>query len=165
MNPPPPKPNAELLESIFPPCRILLDQIGGCAPELYDYRREFGDRTWQEVSDDTYDTYSDVYCLMDHETLIHFIAGFMRYPLSEDDPCGGEYLILFAATDPFCDFCRLLNGEQLGFVIAFVDHYICHAFYADEDRERYQKNRRKLLQGPQHGGAVGIPPLPVRTGC
>ena len=145
MNPPPPKPDPALLEKIFPPRRVPRDQIGGCNPELGDYVRDFGDRTWLEVGDEAYCTHSDVYCLMDFETLIHFIAGFLRYYLSQNNYDDAWSLIYFAASDRFCDFCRMLPPEQRHFVIAYVDHSICNEFHSDENRERYQENRRNLL--------------------
>ena len=139
----PPRPDKELLEKIFPPRQIPQDQIGGSNPELGDYIRDFGDRTWQEVSDDAYGLHGDAYCLMDPETLIHFIAGFMRYSLSSNDVWP---LIYFACSDRFCGFCHLLSREQRNFVIAFVDHYICDEHdYSDGQRKSYQENRRKLL--------------------
>jgi hypothetical protein len=147
MNSPPPKPDKGLLENIFPPRRIPQDQIGGCNPELRDYRRDFGNRNWQEVSDEAYVTHSDVYCLMDPETLVHYIAGFMRHSLSADGYFGPEFLIYFAGSDRFCGFCRLLTSEQLRYVIAFIDHYISNEWYSTKEREDYQKNRRSLLQG------------------
>ena len=118
---------------------------------MRDYIRDFGDRNWQEVSDATYVAHSDVYCLMDLETLVHYIAGFMRGSLSKDDSFGPEFLIYFAASDRFCGFCRLLSDEQLHFVIAFVDHYISNEWYSTNEREGYQENRRTLLRGSQYG--------------
>lgn len=83
---------------------------------------------------------------MDLETLVHYIAGFMRDSLSADGFFGPESLIHFAGSDRFCSFCRLLTDEQMQFVIQFIDHYISNEWYSTKVREDYQKNRRSLLR-------------------
>jgi hypothetical protein len=141
-----PKPAEDQMEKAFPPRRIPTEEIGGFAPELYDYRRDFGNRTWQEIDDDTYSMHSDAFCLMDHETLRHFIAGFMRLSVLEEKLLDQHAFIHFAASDKFLGFCRLLTHDQLLCVVGFVDHIIMNDWYSDEERMPYRGNREKLLR-------------------
>lgn len=55
--------------------------------------KDFGDRTWTEVDRRSYRCHNDVYCLMDHETLIHYIAGFMRIDLQDNFSRCDDFLI------------------------------------------------------------------------
>ena len=142
-----PKPTEDQMEKAFPPRRIPTGEIGGIAPELYDYRRDFGNRTWQEIDDDTYGMHSDAFCLMDRETLRHFIAGFMRQSMKEEKLLDQYALIRFAASNKFPGFCRLLTQDQLLCVIGFVDHVIMNDWYSDGERSAYRANREKLFRG------------------
>lgn len=112
MEPPPlPKPTEASLEQLFPPRRLSTEEIGGIAPELFDYRRDFGNLTWLEIDEGTYRMHTDAFCLMDHETLRHFVAGFMRLSIPEEKLLDQHSLIYFAASDKFCDFCGLLTQD------------------------------------------------------
>jgi hypothetical protein len=141
-----PKPNEASLEKLFPPLRISTEEIGGIAPELFDYRRDFGNRTWLEIDEDTYRTHTDAFCLMDHETLRHFIAGFMRVSISEEKLLDQHSLIYFAASNKFCDFCRLLTHDQLLCLLGFIDYILTNDWYSGEEQIRYLENREKLLR-------------------
>lgn len=146
----PSKPNAGFLEELFPPRRIPASQIGGVGPEVGAYVDDFGGRAWTEVDDWPYQLHTDAYCLMDPKTLVHYIAGFMRLALSNDSPGhvfpADEYLVYFAASDSFVDFCRMLTVRQIEFVIQVVDFFIHHEFFSDAERVPYGANRAELVQ-------------------
>lgn len=142
----PTKPDASLLERIFPPHRIPKSEIGGIGPELGDYIADFGDRAWSEVADETYRTHTDVYCLMDPESLIHYIAGFMRLALFSNYSGGDEFFIYFASSDRFVTFCDLLTIQQRRYMIGFVDFYIQSDYYSDSERIPYATNREHILR-------------------
>ncbi len=107
---------------------------------------DFGDRAWTEVENSTFQTHTDVYCLMDAETLIHYIAGFMRSALSADYSDGGEFFVYFAGSDRFAAFCGLLTIRQRRYVIQFIDFYIQSDYYSDDERVPYAANREQILR-------------------
>ena len=93
-----------------------------------------------------YECNEDAYSLMDAETLVHYIAGYMRLALSSKYSDGGEFFIYFAGSDRFVAFCNLLTPPQRRYVIQFVDHYIQSDEYTDEDRAPYAANREQILR-------------------
>lgn len=101
------------LEAIFPPKIIPAKDIKGTPLEVFDYMKDFGGKAWNQVPELTYCKHTDVFSLMDHSSLVYFIAGFLK--IIKDDPYDelAMWVCFFAATDDFIDFCKLLSEEQV----------------------------------------------------
>lgn len=86
-----------------------------------------------------------MFSCMDHETLKHYIAGFHDYALSDPGFAPAEFLIYFAGNKSLLNFCRVLEKEQVKFLLESIDWLIRDEYYGDEDRQRYLTNKDNLL--------------------
>lgn len=147
------QPDLNHLRQLFPPTRLLPEEIDGCAPELFDYRRDFGGRTWAEVTPDRYEAHIDAFCLMAPATLKHYIAGFLHQSISRLESNSCEFLVHFSGSDGFLSLYAELTADQAKFTISAIDWILSlDDGFSDEDRERYYKMRDLAVKRHVHGG-------------
>lgn len=140
------KPDPKFLVSLFPPLEIPPEDIDGCPPELGEYRRDFGGRLWSEIEPKIFCYHSDAFCLMEPESLIQFIAGFLHTALNDPNSTAAEYLVYFAGSNRFVRFAKLLTTDQLSFIIDTIDHLLLSDdYYSISDAVQYDKIRSQVL--------------------
>ncbi|MDA7881006.1 hypothetical protein N9A94_01735 [Akkermansiaceae bacterium] len=140
------KPDLSLLKTLFPPKRIDPNDMDGTPPELGCYMRDFKGDPWDEVPLKFYSYHSDAFCLMDHDTLLNYFAGFLNASFDEKD-ASGEFLVYFSGSENFPKFCELLTDDQCEFTIKCLDYHILTDDYYDlHDAIAYDKQRAKIFQ-------------------
>lgn len=140
------KPNLTNLLALFPPKSISAEEIKGTPPEVYEYRRDFGGKNWNEIPSKTFDYHSDAYCLMEHESLIHYISGFLKVILSEQGSVSAEHLVYFAGSSTFLEFTKLLSTAQTNFLLATIDHLLLIDDYFSISDATHYENIKTLIQ-------------------
>ena len=144
---PPPRPNPQFLEKLFPPIVVPAAEIDGIPLEVRDYMRDFGDLSWPQVPDKFYRLHNDAFHLMAPETLVHYVAGFMRLALLDERSGAEEFFMYFACSDEFAPFCSLLTSSQRAYILQFVDYFIEDDDY-NNYRWHYEENRATISELP-----------------
>ena len=140
------RPDPSLLESLFPPKVVEAEEIDGIPPELFDYKNQFGGKSWPDVKRKHYEVNTDAFSLMAHQTLKYFIAGFLEVILTDPDSMAAEFLVYFAGQKSFAGFCRVLDQAQIDYLISVIDWLIMDDYFSTNDRERYARSRDTVMK-------------------
>ena len=135
------------LEEIFPPEIIKKEDITGIPPEVSGYQNDFGNRAWNEVPNEIYNRHTDAFSLMDHSTLVYYVAGYLK--AIDDDPnsLASECVIYFAGQKGFLEFCKLLNDEQKSLLCNKLHKLVVEDDYCrDSERLRVLENTESILK-------------------
>ena len=144
---PPGTPGPAKIKELFKPVKLGADEIGGIAPEVEGYWRDFAGKGWDEITEERYRWHNDVFNLMNLETLRHFIAGYLMAAL---EPSGSDVrwsIQCFSARDGFRELHDLLEPEQQKFFLGVIDFMMRSEDVDDDARSAYDAQRR-LLQKP-----------------
>jgi len=144
-------PDISLLESLFPPTLVSADDVHGIPPEVGMYKQHFGGKSWIEVKRKYYQWHTDAFSLMDHDTLKHFIGGYLKTILTDPDSNPTESLVYFAGNKTFAKFCKVLTSEQTDFLLSTVDWIIGDDYFSDGDRINYSKIRELVTENLNTG--------------
>ena len=139
------KPKIERLPQLFPAKALSPEKIEGTPPELYEFRKDFGGRAWTEIPPEIYNRHSDAFCLMEFESLVSYLGGFLHTSLTDQQSTACESLIYFAGTNDFLELVKHLNLSQKLFLIKTIDFLILSdAYFGINDAVRYDKIRNQL---------------------
>lgn len=119
--------------SAFPEIIVDHEDIDGIPPELYDYREDFGGKSWVDIKPELYNIHSDALQLMDFRSLVYFIAGFLKSAEEDAHGNGCESLLFFASTKRFKEFCSYLSKSQLRLICIKIKYLAENNNYCDDD--------------------------------
>lgn len=115
------KPDLNKLPSLFPPKKISSEEIKVSLLDL-EYKDDFGDQDWTQISDETYRKNHDGFFIMDHKILASFIAGYLHFIYRDRESNTAERFTYFVEGKDFQKFCGVLSKNQVLFLVEAIDY-------------------------------------------
>ena len=117
-----------------------IPEIGGFGPELGDFRREFGGRSWSEIPPEVLDCHNDAFMLMSAESLRYYLPAFLVRSIQQPRSTSAESFLFFVTSDRFYAFSKLLSLVQRNICFQVGDYVIKNSGgYLDHEREKFAK--------------------------
>lgn len=104
------------LSEIFPPVILTKDDIGGTAPEVFNYRGGFVGKTWQEIEQRKYEDHSDAFCLMELNSLAQIIPGLLLAGMNAPGSMLDHSIESFSNSEKYTLFLERLAPQQRLFI-------------------------------------------------
>lgn len=125
------------LEAIFPPVRLVDEEMTGIPPEIFDFRREFAGLKWTEIPAKRLNRNGDVFSFLDPIPLKLLIGGFLWHALEDEDSLAAQSVVEFSFSPRFLEFAEILDRDQKKAFLDTVGFLIQDEFYSEEDRRKF----------------------------